>query len=259
MGQAGAGARAGAGTAERQGKGGEAGSGAEGEWSPGLRELKKERTRRALSDTAIALFVERGFDAVPVTEIAAAAGVSKPTLFRYFPAKEDLVLYRFADHEGEPARVVAAARRAGVPPLEALRRHVRAGVERSDPVTGLGDAPEIPAFLRLLYGTPGLVARLYAYQCRSEESLAAALGAGPGARQAAAQIVAVLRVLAEENGRRIAAGESVAAIRPDALAAVDAAFARLRDGLGDGSGDEPVRPEPSELSDPSEWAESPEP
>ncbi|MFF3552378.1 TetR/AcrR family transcriptional regulator [Streptomyces tsukubensis] len=214
------------------GGGGDA-SGARGSGgdASGLRERKKERTRRALSDTAIALFVERGFDAVPVTEIAAAAGVSKPTLFRYFPAKEDLVLYRFADHEDEPARVVAAARRAGEPPLEALRRHVHQGLDRSDPVTGISDAPEVPAFLKLLYGTPCLVAGMYAYQRRSEAALADALGGGPAARPAAAQIVAVLRVLAEENGRRIAAGESADAVRPGARAAVDAAFALLRNGL----------------------------
>ncbi|MCZ9345440.1 TetR/AcrR family transcriptional regulator, partial [Streptomyces sp. TRM76130] len=65
----------------------------------GLRERKKRRTYQVLSDTAVRLFTERGFDAVSVAEVAAAAEVSKPTLFRYFPAKEDLVLYRIADHE----------------------------------------------------------------------------------------------------------------------------------------------------------------
>ncbi len=72
---------------------------------PGLRERKRQRTIQVLSDTAIRLFVEKGFDAVSVAEVAAAAEVSKPTLFRYFPAKEDLVLHRIADHEGEAARV----------------------------------------------------------------------------------------------------------------------------------------------------------
>ncbi|CAM5499545.1 hypothetical protein SCYAM73S_06575 [Streptomyces cyaneofuscatus] len=42
-----------------------------------------------------------------MAEVAAAADISKPTLFRYFPAKEDLALHRFADHEDEAARVIA--------------------------------------------------------------------------------------------------------------------------------------------------------
>ncbi|MBH0245959.1 TetR/AcrR family transcriptional regulator, partial [Streptomyces cavourensis] len=55
-----------------------------------LRERKKQLTYRAISDAAIAMFLERGFDKVSVAEVAAAADISKPTLFRYFPAKEDL-------------------------------------------------------------------------------------------------------------------------------------------------------------------------
>lgn len=73
-----------------------------------LRERKKRLTYQAVSEAAIAMFLERGFDKVSVAEVAAAADISKPTLFRYFPAKEDLVLHRFADHEDEAARVVAA-------------------------------------------------------------------------------------------------------------------------------------------------------
>ncbi|GAA3392957.1 TetR/AcrR family transcriptional regulator [Streptomyces roseoviridis] len=205
----------------------------------GLRELKKERTRQVLSETAVELFLEKGFDAVSVAEIAAAAEVSKPTLFRYFPAKEDLVLHRFADHQDEPARVVTAGREAGVPPLDALRDHVLAGLERRDPVTGLNDAPAVLAFLRLLYGTPALVARMHAYQRRSEELLAEALGgADPlASRLAAAQVVAVLRVLAEDNVRRISAGERVEEVLPGAVAATRLAFRRLAQGLAD----EPVR------------------
>ncbi|MEU3074808.1 TetR family transcriptional regulator [Streptomyces laurentii] len=210
----------------------------------GLRERKKERTRQTLSEVAIALFLEKGFDAVSVAEVAAAAEVSKPTLFRYFPAKEDLVLHRFADHEDEPARVVAAAREAGVPPLTALRDHVLAGLERRDPVTGLNDAPQVLAFLRLLHGTPSLVARMQAFQARSEGVLAAALEGTPEgmpegtdaevplrARLAAAQIVVVLRVLADENIRRITAGEPVDAVLPGAVEATREAFRGLAEGL----------------------------
>ncbi|CAM5378137.1 hypothetical protein SGRIM128S_04360 [Streptomyces griseomycini] len=92
----------------------------------GLRERKKRRMYRTVSDIAVRLFLERGFDAVSVAEVAAAAEISKPTLFRYFPAKEDLVLFRIADHEDEAARVAGE----GPTPVEALRRHFLDGLRR---------------------------------------------------------------------------------------------------------------------------------
>jgi AcrR family transcriptional regulator len=194
---------------------------------PGLRERKRRRTIQVLSDTAVGLFVEKGFDAVSVAEVAAAAEVSKPTLFRYFPAKEDLVLHRIADHEGEAARVAGE----GPAPLDALRRHFLAGLERSDPVTGLSDDPGVLAFHRLLYGTPALVARLHTHLERSEAALAEALGGDLEARLAAGQIIAVQRVLAMENWRRIAEGERAADVRADAVAAAERAFGALASGL----------------------------
>ncbi|MGW2050412.1 TetR/AcrR family transcriptional regulator [Streptomyces sp. NPDC001858] len=201
----------------------------------GLRERKRQRMYRAVSEVAIRLFLERGFDAVSVAEVAAAAEISKPTLFRYFPAKEDLVLHRIADHEGEAARVVAAGRAEGLAPLPALRRHFLDGLAAADPVTGLNDHPAVRAFYDLLYGTPSLVARLYGYLERSEEALAEVLaevlGGGLDARLAAGQIIAVRRILAEENWRRIAAGERLEDVRADAVAAAERAFAVLGAGL----------------------------
>ncbi|MFC8832975.1 TetR/AcrR family transcriptional regulator [Streptomyces griseoincarnatus] len=189
----------------------------------GLRERKKRRMYRTVSDIAIGMFLERGFDAVSVAEVAAAAEISKPTLFRYFPAKEDLVLYRIADHEEEPARVV----REGPTPVEALKRHFLEGLERRDPVTGLNDDSSVLAFHTLLYGTPSLVARLYGHLERTEEALAEALGGGLDARLAAGQIIAVRRILAQENWRRIAAGETLDAVGEDAVAAAERAFGVL--------------------------------
>ncbi|MDH6628458.1 AcrR family transcriptional regulator [Streptomyces sp. LBL] len=193
----------------------------------GLRERKKQRMYEVVSEVAIGLFLEKGFDAVSVAEVAAAAEISKPTLFRYFPAKEDLVLHRFADHEDEAARVVVGA----ASPLGALRRHFLDGLERGDPITGLNDHPQVRAFYALLYGTPALVARLYAYLERSEAALAEALGGDLQARLAAGQIIAVQRILAQENWRRITGGERVADVRADALAAAEGAFERLASGL----------------------------
>ncbi|MGW3583623.1 TetR/AcrR family transcriptional regulator [Streptomyces rubiginosohelvolus] len=196
----------------------------------GLRERKKRLTYQAVSDAAITMFLERGFDKVSVAEVAAAADISKPTLFRYFPAKEDLVLHRFADHEDEAARVVTG-RAPDETPLDALRRHFLDGLDRRDPVTGLCDVPQVLAFLRLLYGTPSLVARLHAYQGRSEAALARALGGGLSDRLAAGQIIAVLRILAMENWRRTDAGESADRVYAGAVQAAEEAFVQLRTGL----------------------------
>ncbi|MEU1165743.1 TetR family transcriptional regulator [Streptomyces sp. NPDC005921] len=85
----------------------------------GLRERKKRQLRQRLSDTATGMFLERGFDAVRVAEIAQACGVSEKTVFNYFPTKESLILDR-----GE---TTMAALRAGLAdpdhtPVEAVLR-----------------------------------------------------------------------------------------------------------------------------------------
>ena len=54
------------------------------------RERRKEARPGELLDAALALFVDRGFAATRVEEVAARAGVSKGTLFLYFQSKEDL-------------------------------------------------------------------------------------------------------------------------------------------------------------------------
>jgi AcrR family transcriptional regulator len=204
----------------------------------GLRERKKARTRRAISEAAIALFLERGYDDVPVTEIAEAAEVSKRTLFAYFPTKDDLVLHRFADHEDESARVVRE-RTAGETPLDALHHHLRKALERRDPITGLCDTPEVVAFHRLVRDTPTLSTALLRYHARGVEALSSALlettrdAPHPEltARLAASQVITVLRELANANQRRINEGRSADELAPIAIAEADHAFELLREGL----------------------------
>ncbi|UQU63066.1 TetR/AcrR family transcriptional regulator [Couchioplanes caeruleus] len=197
----------------------------------GLRARKKERTRDAIADAAISLFLARGFDQVSVSDIAATAEVSKPTLFRYFATKEDLVLHRFADHNGEAAGVVRD-RPPDTAPLTALHRHFRDGLDRFEPVTGLNDHPEVVAFHRLVFGTPGLAGRLTQYQLDDEAALAAALGEGVAARLQAAQVIAVRRVLARANWQKIAGGRTARDVHPEAVADADRAFDQLRHGIG---------------------------
>jgi AcrR family transcriptional regulator len=198
----------------------------------GLRARKKVRTRDLIADAAISMFLARGFDEVSVSDIAATAEVSKPTLFRYFPTKEDLVLHRFADHGGEAARVVRD-RPPGISPLTALHRHFRAGLDRFEPVTGLNDHPEVVAFHRLVFTTPGLAGRLLRYMLDDEAALAAVLGPGTAARLRAAQVIAVQRVLARTNWQRIADGRTARAVRPEAVADADEAFTQLRHGAAE--------------------------
>ena len=66
------------------------------------RERRKEARPQELLDAALTLFVEKGYAATKVDEVAAMAGVSKGTLFLYFDTKEDLfkavIRSNLADH-----------------------------------------------------------------------------------------------------------------------------------------------------------------
>jgi AcrR family transcriptional regulator len=201
----------------------------------GLRERKRARTHAAISEAAIALFLERGFDQVSVVEVAEAAEVSKRTLFAYFPAKEDLVVHRFADHETEAARVVRA-RPQGVGPLDALRDHFLDGLRDRDPITGLNDVPEILALIRMVWETPALRARATRFQEGSERALAEALQDVAGvpaltARVAASQVVGVHWLLSMDNSEALAGGQSADERYPQAVADAEHAFTLLSEGL----------------------------
>ena len=85
----------------------------------GLRARKKRLMRQQLSDTATRMFLDRGFDAVRVSEVAEACGVSEKTVFNYFPTKESLVLDRL---EATVASLRAGLAEPAVPPVEAALR-----------------------------------------------------------------------------------------------------------------------------------------
>ncbi|WP_040865006.1 TetR family transcriptional regulator [Nocardia exalbida] len=88
----------------------------------GLRERKKERTRRTIRLEAFRLFREQGYGETTVEQIAAAADVSPSTFFRYFPSKEQLVL---AD-DLDPVIIEALRRQPrDVRPMAAFREAVR--------------------------------------------------------------------------------------------------------------------------------------
>ncbi|MQS36329.1 TetR/AcrR family transcriptional regulator [Streptomyces katsurahamanus] len=85
----------------------------------GLRERKKLKTRRAIRRAAYRLIALQGYETTTVEQIAEAAEVSPSTVFRYFPAKEDIVLTDDYDPALESA---LRARPAGEDPLDSVRR-----------------------------------------------------------------------------------------------------------------------------------------
>ncbi|HYW22803.1 MAG TPA: TetR family transcriptional regulator [Terriglobales bacterium] len=90
--------------------------------APGLRERKKARTRAAIQRHALRLFREQGYDATTVNQIAEAAEVSESTFFRYFPSKEDVVLW---DEFDPRVADVFRAQPPGASPMQAVRTAVR--------------------------------------------------------------------------------------------------------------------------------------
>src|SRR6266545_600876 len=111
----------------------------------GLRERKKQRTRQLIADTAMRLFLDRGFDGVTVADIAREAEVAHQTVFNYFPTKEDLVYWRMESFEQELVQtvrerkpgesVLAAFGRFVLEPRGALAEHDRDALEQLDAIT----------------------------------------------------------------------------------------------------------------------------
>jgi AcrR family transcriptional regulator len=124
--------------------------------------------RQELIDAAARLFAERGFDAVTVDEIAAAADVAPRTFYRYFPVKEDVATAEL--HEGAALLVEAlAARPPEEPPLRALEEAMRT------PMARLPEHPRLCGVLRLMDASPGLLAHDLAARARTEEAITAIL------------------------------------------------------------------------------------
>jgi AcrR family transcriptional regulator len=185
----------------------------------GLRERKKAATRRAIQEHALRLFLARGYDATTVEEIAAAAGVSHMTFFRYFASKHAVV----ESDDYDPAMADGIrARPAGEDPVTAIRRTI-VGTIRAMP------AAEVSTVLvraRLILGVPALRARQIESQRTTRELFAAAIadrdaGLPPLERNVlAAAALSALAVAIDEW----AAGDG----EVDLADVVDRAFAALR-------------------------------
>ncbi len=204
---------------------------------PGLRARKKQRTREAIADVALELFLARGFAAVTVADVARVADVSTNTVFNYFGSKEDLFFDRQAEVEEAWSRIVCA-RAPGESAVIALRRDYLDALARRDPRTGLSD--DLAPFARLIQGSPTLQAREREIGERSAATLARTLAtetaAEPGdmiPHVVANLVAAVYRTLHAESRRRLLAGEAADAIYPGFVDAARRAFTLLEAGVGD--------------------------
>ncbi|MFE3453192.1 TetR family transcriptional regulator [Nonomuraea sp. NPDC059194] len=90
----------------------------------GLRERKKEKTRLAILDAALDLFLEQGYEATTVEQIAGSVDVSARTFFRYFTGKEHVVLW-FHDNTEELLTEALADRPDDEPPFTSLLHALR--------------------------------------------------------------------------------------------------------------------------------------
>lgn len=114
----------------------------------GLRERKKAATRIAIRDAGMRLFDEHGFGGTTVDDIADAAGVSRATVFTYFPTKEEIV---FGDAAGATDALAARLRDGDGPAISTVRAWLTE-------LTGWLE-PELLLQLRLRHEAPAVAAR----------------------------------------------------------------------------------------------------
>lgn len=121
-----------------------------------LRERKKRRTRRELSEAALRMFLEHGYEATTLDDLVDSVEVSKRTFFRNYPSKEAVALA--AETELWDAYVATLGER-GVrgPVLDALRDALTATLSQ------MGDE-----WLRRFLATRGLIARTPTLRDRSD-------------------------------------------------------------------------------------------
>ena len=195
------------------------------------RARKKAATRQAVQDHALRLFLEKGFEATTVEEIAAAAGVSHMTFFRYFKTKEDVA----ASDDYDPLiGALVAARPPDEPIVEKIRHAFATGLAQ----IYAADRAALLTRTRLILGTPALRARLWDNQAQTQQYLvsvlsdrtgaadpAAELGeAVPGEQDLALEVVVAACLSAAATAVRIWADNEDATELPDLI---DRAFAAL--------------------------------
>jgi len=190
------------------------------------------QTRTRIAEVAARLFLERGFDAVTVTEIAREAGVSSVTVFNHFPRKEDLFLDRSVD-AADVLRSAVRDRAPGVDVLSSLRDATLRLIDARHPLSGADDR-SVP-FFRTVAGSPALVARARDIAADLQRTLTEELERDPvfegDATLLAAFFVAGYGTVLVATARRRIAGEPTSLVLEDHRARFEKLFEALRGGV----------------------------
>jgi AcrR family transcriptional regulator len=195
----------------------------------GLRETKKHETRREIADTAMRLFVQRGFEHVTVAEVAAAARVSEKTVFNYFPTKEDLFFDEVPERE---ARLVAAIRDRGAGESLVAALH-RLQADQCPRLCSAG----FGTFARIIEESPALQAKELEVMAQLNETLAKAIRDELGVQEIDAKIAANMligvhwQLFRNARAQALAGRHGPAAVRR-LRSDLDRAYRLLEHGLG---------------------------
>ncbi len=171
----------------------------------GLRERKHRETLRRITDAGMGLFIEQGYEATTIDQIAAAAGISRRTFFTYFKSKDDILLSK---QSGMGDMIVAALGDApkDKQPLEAIRDAVVA-------VCAPIPVDDMLAIDRVMRSSEAVQARKQASYIQHERTLFSALRERwpEPERETGLRLIAMLAIgamrlsfdaLSRENGKR---------------------------------------------------------
>jgi AcrR family transcriptional regulator len=208
----------------------------------GLRERKKRLMRQLISDTATMMFVERGFDEVRVSEVAAACEVSEKTIYNYFPTKESLIL----DREEAMAQAIRRALGPGGAPISPIDSVVRLITDQVSQLydswdSELSEVPDmslIHRFYELFERTPALRAAQGDMMERLTEVAAQAMASRAGVdpddpepQIAAVAVAGLWRVMFRATRKYSDGTRSPAEVRDQVLAEVRRAARLIDTGL----------------------------
>jgi AcrR family transcriptional regulator len=135
-----------------------------------LRDQRRQTAMSEIAQVALRLFLERGFEETNVEEIAAAAGCSPRTFYRYFGTKEDVMFHDIPAMIDRLDSVLAAHLIEGLPPWAAITESLIAMIERFDQTSS--SSPDLAVERMVLWmQVPALRTRYVIYVTAAESKV----------------------------------------------------------------------------------------